>query len=81
LTAYARSLGNEVTRLDRVEPELNEALPGDPPDTTAPAAMVADLARLLTGDALSAESSRRLLGWLLASKTGDARLRAGVPSG
>jgi beta-lactamase class A len=81
LTAYARSLGDEVTRLDRTEPELNEALPDDPRDTTAPAAMVADLARLLTGDALLDQSRRRLLAWLLASKTGDARLRAGVPNG
>jgi beta-lactamase class A len=81
LTSYARSLGDQATRLDRIEPELNEALPGDPRDTTTPAAMVANLARLLTGDALSGESRRRLLGWLLASKTGDARLRAGVPNG
>jgi beta-lactamase class A len=81
LTAYARSLGDEVTRLDRIEPELNEALPDDPRDTTSPAAMVADLAALLTGNALSGESRRRLLGWLIASKTGDARLRAGVPNG
>ena len=80
-TEYARSLGDAVTRLDRIEPELNEALPGDPRDTTTPAAMVADLAKLLTGDALSGESRRRLLDWLLASKTGDARLRAGVPNG
>jgi beta-lactamase class A len=69
-----------VTRLDRIEPELNEASPGDPRDTTAPAAMIADLATLLTGSVLGAESSRRLLTWLLASKTGDARLRAGVPN-
>jgi beta-lactamase class A len=81
LTAYARSLGDGVTRLDRIEPELNEALPDDPRDTTAPAAMVADLAKLLTGNVLSSDSRRRLLDWLLASKTGDARLRAGVPSG
>jgi beta-lactamase class A len=80
LTRYARSLGDEVTRLDRIEPELNEAAPDDPRDTTAPAAMASDLARLLLGNVLSAESSRRLLAWLLASKTGDARLRAGVPN-
>jgi len=80
LTAYARSLGDDVTRLDRIEPDLNEALPDDPRDTTTPAAMVADLAKLLTGNALSDASRRRLLGWLIASKTGDARLRAGVPA-
>jgi len=81
LTAYVRSLGDRVTRLDRREPELNEALPDDPRDTTSPAAMVADLDALLIGNALSGESRHRLTGWLLAGKTGDARLRAGVPNG
>jgi beta-lactamase class A len=81
LTRYARSLGDELTRLDRIEPELNEALPDDPRDTTTPAAMVKNLATLLTGSALSVDSRRQLLAWLLASKTGDARLRAGVPNG
>jgi beta-lactamase class A len=38
LTRFVRSLGNEVTRLDRTEPELNSALPADPRDTTSPAA-------------------------------------------
>ena len=52
-TRYARSLGDEKTRLDRVEPDLNSALPGDERDTTTPAAMVADLRSLLLGDALS----------------------------
>src|SRR3984957_6394503 len=32
-TQFARSLGDEVTRLDRNEPTLNESLPGDPRDT------------------------------------------------
>src|SRR5262245_36519117 len=47
VTAYARSLGDAVTRLDRIEPELNEALPGDPRDTTTPAAMLANLRALV----------------------------------
>ena len=81
LTAYARSLGDPMTRLDRIEPELNEALPGDERDTTSPTAMAADLHALLIGKALSAESKDRLIAWLLASKTGDARLRAGLPPG
>lgn len=79
LTAYARSLGDGETRLDRIETALNEALPGDPRDTTTPAAMLGDLHRLLIGDALSAASRQQLIDWMLASKTGDARLRAGVP--
>jgi beta-lactamase class A len=29
LNGYARSLGDTITRLDRIEPDLNEALPGE----------------------------------------------------
>src|SRR6202043_452048 len=54
VTAFARALGDEVTRLDRIEPDLNEAVPGDPRDTTSPAVMLANLAALVLGDALSA---------------------------
>jgi beta-lactamase class A len=79
LTAYARTLGDALTRLDRIETELNEAAPGDPRDTTTPAAMLGDMQRLLVGDALSAGSREQLIGWLLASKTGGKRLRAGLP--
>jgi beta-lactamase class A len=53
LTRYARELGDGVTRLDRTEPALNMNAPGDPRDTTTPAAMVANLQRLfltLDGD-------------------------------
>jgi beta-lactamase class A len=81
LTAFARSLGDAVTRLDRIEPDLNEARPGDPRDTTSPAAMTANLRELLIGDALSAPSRARLTAWLAANKTGDTRLRARLPAG
>src|SRR5262249_10570222 len=81
LTAYARSLGDAVTRLDRVEPELNEALPGDPRDTTTPAAMLANLRALVLESALSAASRAQLERWLVGNKTGDTRLRAGLPAG
>ena len=81
LTAYARSLGDSMTRLDRIEPDLNEAVPGDPRDTTSPAAMLSNLHSLILGNALSAASKDQLSRWLLANKTGDARLRAGLPSG
>jgi beta-lactamase class A len=80
LTAYVRTLGDGLTRLDRIETELNEAAPGDPRDTTTPNAMLADMQRLLVGDVLSAESRRQLATWLLASKTGAKRVRAGLPS-
>jgi beta-lactamase class A len=81
LTAYARSLGDRVTRLDRIEPALNEAAPGDPRDTTTPSAMLGDLKALLVGNALARASRERLIDWLVATRTGDRRLRAGVPAG
>ena len=81
ITTFARSLGDAVTRLDRIEPELNEATPGDPRDTTAPAAMTANLRALVIGDALSAASRAQLTAWLVANKTGDTRLRARLPAG
>ncbi len=81
ITAFARTLGDTVTRLDRIETELNEARPGDPRDTTTPAAMTANLRALLLGDALSAASRAQLTAWLVANKTGDTRLRAGLPAG
>ncbi|WP_029355943.1 class A beta-lactamase [Bosea sp. 117] len=79
LTAYARSLGDRLTRLDRWETALNEAAPGDERDTTTPAAMAGNLRRLVLGDALQPASRARLTGWLVGNKTGDTRLRAGVP--
>ena len=81
LTAFARSLGDQTTRLDRIEPELNEALPGDPRDTTSPAAMLENIRRLVLGDALLPASRQQLTLWLLGNKTGDTRLRARLPSG
>ena len=81
LTAYARSLDDGVTRLDRMETALNEARPGDPRDTTSPAAMLADLRALTQGPALSAPARARLLGWLRGNRTGNARLRARLPQG
>jgi beta-lactamase class A len=81
VTLYARSLGDEVTRLDRIEPELNQALPGDPRDTTSPAAMASNLSRTVLGSALSEPSRAQLITWLVANRTGDRRLRAGFPPG
>lgn len=81
LTAFARSLGDTVTRLDRTETSLNEATPGDPRDTTSPAAMAADLQRLLLGDALAARSREQLTRWMVANQYGADRLRAHLPPG
>jgi beta-lactamase class A len=79
ITQLARSLGDEVTRLDRIEPELNESTPGDVRDTTTPAAMARNLKALTSGNALSAASRDQLVAWLVGCKTGDAKIRAGLP--
>lgn len=81
LTAFARSLGDDVTRLDRIETALNEATPGDPRDTTSPSAMLGCMRTLLHETRLSEGSRRQLTEWLIANKTGDKRLRAGIPAG
>ena len=81
ISSLARSLGDEITRLDRIEPDLNEAAPGDPRDTTTPGTMAKNLKALATGNVLSAASRDQLIAWLVGCKTGDAKLRAGLPKG
>ncbi len=81
LTAFTRTLGDTSTRLDRIETDLNEAAAGDPRDTTTPAAMLGDMRALLLGDALLPPSRAQLAAWLVATTTGDERLRAGMPAG
>lgn len=81
LTDWLRSTGDDVTRLDRREPKLNENRPGDPRDTTTPVAMLHSLRRLALGDALSGASRDQLIAWLVSNKTGDQKLRAGLPKG
>ena len=79
LTRYIRGLGDKLTRLDRNEPTLNTAIPGDPRDTTTPDAMVADMAAILLGPALSPAGRGQLERWMAACQTGQNRLRAGLP--
>lgn len=81
LTAFARTMGDTVTRLDRNEPELNVRTGTEPLDTTSPRAMAKTLHTLLMGNALSSTSRQLLLQWLLANTTGGKRLKAGLPAG
>lgn len=77
VTRYARTLGDRLTRLDHVEPELNR--PNGEDDTTTPWAMLGDMHKLLLGDVLSHASRERLTRWLATNKTGGDSLRAGLP--
>ncbi|MGX1777798.1 class A beta-lactamase [Nocardia brasiliensis] len=83
LTAYLRGLGDPVTRMDRIEPAITEATPGDPRDTSSPRALGTDYQRIVLGDALP-EDKRAFLRDLLernATGAGALRVRAGVPQG
>src|SRR5687767_8299986 len=80
LTRFVRACGDPVTRLDRFEMELNSNLPGDPRDTTSPAAMAGLARTLVLGDRLSEQSRRHLSTWLQKSVPGPDRLKAGLPS-
>lgn len=84
LTAFWRSLGDEISRLDRTEPELNAVPPGELRDTTTPDAMARTVAALLYGPTpgntvLDAPRKAELRQWLIATQTGMQRVRAGLP--
>jgi beta-lactamase class A len=79
LTTFVRSIGDQVTRFDRIETELNSNTPGDPQDTTTPHAMAETLLRIFTQDVISLASRAMLIDWMSASKIGLDRVRAGLP--
>ncbi|WP_285582250.1 class A beta-lactamase [Actinoallomurus iriomotensis] len=81
LTAYYRSLGDPVSRLDRWETDLNIWRPGEKRDTTMPSVYARDLRALTLGNALAPADRTRLVGWMKANTTGNARIRAGLPKG
>lgn len=80
-TRRMRAMGDEVTRLDRYETELNENAVGDPRDTTTPQAMAKSAAKLIYGDHLDSSYRKSLRDWMTQSKTGLTRIRAGLPAG
>ena len=79
-TVKLRAAGDETTRLDRLEPELNLVPQGELRDTTTPMAMSRTTARFLATDYLSEASCSTLIGWMAATRTGMQRLRAGFPA-
>ena len=80
LTRFMRSIGDDVTRLDRMETQLNEGLPGDLRDTTTPNAMAKAMENLVLGDVLTASSRAQLETWLRGDTVADALFRAGIPT-
>lgn len=80
VTDLARQLGDMLTRLDRIEPELNRKTPDGLSDTTTPNAMIANTQKLLLGNVLSDASRKQLTDWMLGTTTGKNLIRAGLPS-
>ena len=79
LTAFWRTLGDDVTRLDRYEPQLNTSHGSDFRDTTSPSAMADSLRAIFEGDVLKSDSRDLLIGWMIETRTGLKRLRGGLP--
>lgn len=80
LTAWLTGLGDPTTRLDHYHDGLNSGYPGRLEDTTTPQAMARTVLALLTGETLRPASRAKLLEWMRATRTGERRLRAGLPS-
>jgi len=81
ITEFARSIGDDRTRLDRWEPELNSAIPGDPRDTSTPRALGGGYLVLLTGTVLDDKHRAQLEDWMRGNVTSARSMRAGLPAG
>jgi beta-lactamase class A len=79
VTQRFRLAGDPVTRIDRYESMMNFVVGDDPRDTTSPAAMAGLIARYLTTEYLSKASKDLLIDWMVETRTGAKRLRAGFP--
>ncbi|WP_144553493.1 class A beta-lactamase [Bacillus sp. X1(2014)] len=76
-----RQIGDNVTQVDRYEPDLNSALPGDTRDTSIPKSLATSLKAYAVSDLLSMDKRKILTDWMQGNKTGDALIRAGAPTG
>ena len=73
ITAFARSIGDPSSRLDRWETELNSAVPGDARDTSTPEALGGGYRDLLVGDALAPPQRQQLEDWMRSNETSSMR--------
>ncbi len=80
LTSFMRSIGDDTTHLDRLEPDLNNNTAGDERDTTTPYAMVESLLHIFTLDTLSLASRALLIDWMTSARNGTDRVRKGLPA-
>ncbi|GAA3171046.1 MULTISPECIES: class A beta-lactamase [Streptomyces] len=79
LNAALKKLGDDVTRMERIEPLLSNWDPRSTRDTTTPRALAKDLRAYVLGDVLRPAERKQLTTWLRTNTTGDTLIRAGVP--
>lgn len=80
VTKRWRSWGDQVSRLDRRETQLNENKTGDQRDSSSPRAMAMTFRLLFEGDHLHRSNADRLVILAHRSTTGRDRVRAGLPT-
>ena len=79
-TNSIRELGDNITNIERIEPEMNTVLPGETRDTTSPNAFAQTVQKILLGGYLNPASTQTLINWMIDTKTGSKRIRAGLPN-
>lgn len=80
LEGALRAIGDDVTEMDRLETELNEATPGDTRDTSTSKALATNLRMLGLTDELSEEKREIFQEWFKGNTTGDTLIKSGVPT-
>ncbi|PWR10851.1 class A beta-lactamase [Micromonospora acroterricola] len=80
LQGELRKIEDRTTNINRNEPTLNEAVPGDDRDTSTPRALGTDLRTFALGDVLPKARRLKLTDLLIGNTTGGPYIRAGVPS-
>lgn len=80
VTSFLRGIGDDSSRFDRREPELNSPGPSGEEDTSTPLAMASTLETMLLGDALSPAARVQLMEWMSTGGVTAALLRANAPN-
>jgi beta-lactamase class A len=79
LSRHSCALWDDVTRIDGYEPLCRSFDPASGENTSTPSAMLGVTQQFVLGDFLSPPSRQLLQTWMCESKTGDRRLRRGLP--
>lgn len=81
INQFARTLGNKSFRQDRNWPGEALAVPGGVKDSSTPNDMEQSYYKLLFDDVLAKPQRDQLQIWMKACKTGNNRIRRGIPPG